>query len=156
MLRHRSWRIKDIAQIFPGAFPRRSKKIEPRREKKKKRICASPRFEQRTAAFDQMLGKSTMVLYPVAKPVKALMVGYINYTQLSAQVKHTCPPFKWSRSGEYSLQLLSKGKPSECIIINAYTFPHVCQDMCGHASDWVYSFMFKNHSYFPAPMKNPN
>lgn len=44
---------------------------------------------EQVAALDQMLGMSTMVLYPVAKPVKALTVGYINYTQISAQVKHT-------------------------------------------------------------------
>lgn len=43
----------------------------------------------KVSALDQMLGISTMVLYPVAKPVKALTVGYINYTQVSAQVKHS-------------------------------------------------------------------
>lgn len=49
---------------------------------------------EQVGALDQMLGESTMVLYPVAKPVKALTVGYINYTPVSAQVKHTCPQFK--------------------------------------------------------------
>lgn len=49
---------------------------------------------EQVAALDQMLGMSTMVLYPAAKPVKALTVGYINYTQVSAQVKHACLQFK--------------------------------------------------------------
>lgn len=49
---------------------------------------------EQVAALDQMLGMSTMVLYAAAKLVKALTVGYINSTQVSAQVKHTCLQFK--------------------------------------------------------------
>lgn len=74
---------------------------------------------EQVAALDQMLGMSTMVLYPVAKPVKALTVGYINYPQVSAQAKHTRLQFKQGRRGERSLQLLSNQYPSQFTIINA-------------------------------------